>query len=485
MEQLNVKIKNIKHIVDADITIPFDNGLYTFVGANGAGKSTLMLCLSRLVTNKNGLFSPGDTKADSSFSFIHDKNVCIWKPNKCHQWTSSDKSFRFNGMYEGSLFYGTRFEESLNIEKLIKNGAISARDIADTDDFVKDTLSYILHGNKDMYRSLKRIKNRRIAEKLGFTNLPHFIEVDHHLVSQYRMSSGECLLISLLHFLYNSIVRKSLPVDQKVIVMVDEIELALHPIAVVRLLDFLNGLIETHGNLIVYLSTHSPEIIKMVPPKNLYRVISENGVMKLESNCYPSYLIRDLYSNVSPDFLVLVEDELAMLYVNRVLTKYALRESKLIHVVPVGGWQNVLDLHKELYCKKILGTNTKILSILDGDVEGKLTKKQKVFTHCFIPIMSVEKYLYSVIKLNSNPKLRKIINDKYFIVRSLNEIVADYNDGITTPEGDNNKTFYSKIIKELESIGTKESVFVSGLCDDIENVVDAVKFVNTLRLLLS
>lgn len=484
MEQLQIKIHNIKHIKDADVSIPVENGIYAFVGANGSGKSTLMLCLSRLVRRRNDLFSEGDVVDDSFFKFVTADGCCTWKINSSNQWIWIGDNIRYNGMYEGSLFYGTRFEESLSVEKYIRQGKIDDNNTADADDFVKETLSFILHGDKNHYSTLKRIKNRQIAKELGFTNLPHFIKIESHIVSQYRMSSGECLLISLIHFLYNSIVRRSLPADKKIFVLIDEIELALHPIAVVRLLDFLNNLIDSHSNLTVYLSTHSPEIIKAIAPKNIYRVIYNSGILTLESNCYPSYLIRDLYSNISPDFLLLVEDNLAMQFVNRILAKYNLRTSKLVHVVPVGGWQNVIELHKELYGKKVLGTNTKIISILDGDVEGKMTKQQMNIPHCFLPIMSIEKFLYSVIKENSNPSLRRIINDKYFIVKSLDEIATEYNSKTIIGAKDDNKNFYAKLIAELSKIGTKEEIFIIGLCDDIEQNVNSSDFVNNLRTML-
>lgn len=191
------------------------------------------------------------------------------------------------------------------------------------------------------------------------------------------MSSGECLLISLLHFIYNSIIRTPIEHEKKVLVLIDELELALHPIAVLRLLELLKDLSMEHSNLIVYLSTHSPEIIKALDPVYLFKINNQKGTISLENNCYPSYLIRDLYSNISPDFLLLVEDDLSQLFVNRILEKAELRTNKLIHCVPVGGWENVLELHDELYRKKVLGTNTKIISILDGDVEGLLNKNQK------------------------------------------------------------------------------------------------------------
>ena len=115
----------------------------------------------------------------------------------------------------------------------------------------------------------------------------------------------------------------------------------------------------------------------------------------------------------------------------------------------------------------MLGTNTSIVSILDGDIASNLNKEQKKLPHIFLPIPSIEKFLYDVIKNNNNPKLRRIINDKYFIVQSLDEIVSQYNRGTLEGASDNNKNFYKKIRTELENIGTEENIFISGLCEDI------------------
>ena len=242
-----------------------------------------------------------------------------WMPDKNNIWNKKGELFKYNGLYEGSLFYGTRFEDSTNVEKMIVSNKITNNEIEDADDYVKQQMSYILHGDLKHYTSLKRIRNKKVAEKLKIKNRPYFISVGDSLISQYKMSSGECLLVSLLHFLYNSIVRRSLPTNQKVLVIIDELELALHPIAVLRLMDFLKDLINEHPNLVIYLSTHSPEVIKAIPPIDLFKLNNDDGVISIESNCYPSYLIRDLYSNISPDYLLLVEDELSQMVVNNIL----------------------------------------------------------------------------------------------------------------------------------------------------------------------
>lgn len=480
MDTLRLQIENIKNIQTADLLLPFDNDIYSFVGANGCGKSTIMLCLAQLIKLQLNSLSYGDYSQDSFVRFEYNGITSKWVNNR-GQWIREENPLKIKGLYEGSLFYGTRFMDSSNIEELIMSKRLTDKEICDADVYIKQHLSFILQNDTTHYSTLKRVRNRFIAESLGISNIPYFIEAHDSIISQYRMSSGECLLISLLHFIYNSIIRIPLPDDQKILVLIDELELALHPVAVVRLLDFLKELVKDHPNIIVYLSTHSPEIIKSIPPQKLYKINNNNGIVTLENNCYPSYLIRDLYCSISPDFLLLVEDELSQLFVNRILDKNELRTSKLVHCVPVGGWQNVLELHDELYRKKVLGTDTKIISILDGDVDGKLSKRQKRYPHLFLPIQSIEKYLYSVIKEKSNPTLRKKINDKFFIVRSLDEIVADYNRGTLAGSEDNDKNFYNVLIKELSMIGTDLQTFIAGLMDDIETSVDTRRFIGNLK----
>lgn len=479
---LDIKIKGIRNIDEANLILPFMNGIYTFVGANGSGKSTILQCIAQLVAPTKGLkkLAMYDIGEKASIEFKLGEKQFNWTFDHSRSlWKYSGEILRFNGLYEGSLFYGTRFEDSTKIEQLILDNKISEQDITDADDEVKDKMSYILHGDYNHYRSLKRIRNRRIAETLGVTNRPYFIAVRGGLISQYKMSSGECLLVSLLHFLHNSIVRRSLPVEEEVLVLIDELELALHPSAISRLLEYLSELVEFHANLIIYLSSHSPEVIRSVPPRFLFRVENISGKVSVEDNCYPSYLIRDLYSSVSPDYLLLVEDRLAQFFVESILAQENLRASKLIHCVPVGGWQNVLSLHNELYTKKVLGVSANILSILDGDVESELTNHHKKFPHLFLPVPSVEKFMYKIAMEGLYPKIKRQVNDTFFIVKSLDGIVSEYNRDPERKRG--NKSFYKYITSELQKIGTSEDVFVRGLADIIAKRIDLSEFIKNLK----
>src|SRR5690554_3100914 len=221
MDSIKIKLRNIKHIEQADIEIPLENGIYCIVGTNGCGKSTVLLALAQLTSKYRlgGILQREDYSEDSFVQFEFNQKIDKWTPAGNGAWKCSNRTgtIQFNGMYEGSLFYGSRFDDSRKIDQLLFDGSIETNSVVDSDIYVIEKMSMILHGLHGRYKKLKRIRNRSIAQRLGFKNAPYLNDVNGRLISQYRMSSGECLLVSLLHFVYNAIVRKSLPKDEKIL----------------------------------------------------------------------------------------------------------------------------------------------------------------------------------------------------------------------------------------------------------------------------
>ncbi|MCA3958175.1 AAA family ATPase [Vibrio vulnificus] len=489
MDSVNLKISNIKHIQSADLEIPLEKGVYGIVGTNGCGKSTVLLALAQLISRHHlsSIMQKEDYDASSFIEFEYNGQVDKWFCKKDNFWqcSSHPNSTKFNGMYEGSLFYGTRFNDSRKIDNLLAKGDIKQSDMVDSDQYIIEKMSFILHGNYDHYKKLKRIRNRRITQSLGLKNAPYFNEVNGNLISQYRMSSGECLLVSLLHFVYNSIVRKSLSKNNKILVLIDEIELALHPIAVSRLLDLLNELTKKNDNLVVILTTHSPEVIRKLKPSNLLKISNNLGAVSVESHCYPSYLIRDVYSHDGFDFLLLTEDNLAKAIVEKILLQDRLKDSKLVHIVPAGGWENVLTLQKELLMWNVLGLNKQIISILDGDIKGDVSEDYKDIKKLFLPVKSIEKYLHDVIINRTNPMVRKILNDKYFPIKSFDTLIMEFNEKFPKTPKQPDKKFYFKLKKDLENRGITEEMFIVNLVDDLLEHVDFSGLKGQLKSLLS
>ncbi|WP_160286612.1 ATP-dependent nuclease [Pseudomonas knackmussii] len=484
IDTLKLRIKNIKNIKDAKFEFPLEKSLNLIVGGNGSGKSTALLALSQIIIKQSlKTLKDGDyddtSRVDIELNEKHDSWSALDK------WEIKDRQIYLNGMYEGSLFYGTRFNDSKRVDELLRNGQIKPDDIVDADEYIKEKLSYILTGTYTHYKDLKKIRNRYISNRLRLDNTPYFNSINGNLISQYRMSSGECLLISLLHFVYNAIVRRSLPQSEPILVLIDEIELALHPIAVSRFIDLINELVKQSKTFMVILTSHSPEVIRKIQPKNIYKIENNSGTIDIVNPGFPSYIIRDVYKHDGFDYLLLVEDILAKTVVDKVLELNNLKSSKLVHVVPVGGWNNVLTLQRDLLTANVLGIGREIISIIDGDVKDIVPGEFDALRKLFLPIKSIEKFIYEIVIEKPNAKLKRIINDKYFQVESLEALAAEhqaqYPKGVDHPD----KKFYFRIRKNLEKRGIDELMFVHKLSDDIMKEISFEKFSDSLKRLLN
>lgn len=488
MSNVAVTIENIKCIKHAELEFPLDKGVYGIIGNNACGKSTILLVLSQLISFYSlGLLRKEEFSQDSKVSFSYKNNDISWSYNAGRRkWMSNVAADRlhFRGMHEGSLFYGTRFKESIKVDEYVKKGLFKSDEIVEADDYIKEKLGYVLHGDYNHYKSLKRVRNRKIADRLKLKNIPYFTTVNDSLISQYRMSSGECLLISLLHFIYNSVIRRSLPQVQPVPLLLDEIELALHPIAVSRLLDLLQETVEGSESFVVILTSHSPEVIRKIDPRKTYKLENKDGTISVVNPCFPSYAIRDVYRHDGFDYLLLVEDELAKAIVNKLLSENGLLDSRLVHVVPVGGWRNVLDLHVELLSNNILGLGTTVVSILDGDIKNSVGKKYNGLKKLFLPIESIEKYLYGVLVKKKDDSVKKIIGDKYFQLTSIDDLVKEFKEFPDCTGKHIDKKFFKFLEKDLERRNISIDEFITNLSSDILRVVDFSSFKEVLSSLL-
>ena len=442
MSEIEIKINNVKNIKTADVIFPFNKGLYAIVGENGCGKSTIMLAMSLMVKTSSAHMLNGDAVTTDSFiDIVVDHQHDYWYYNPKRQELTTGKfhkrnsggyaltaSAHFEGFYEGSIFYGCRFDDYNMIDSFLGRPDFYCL-LCDADPFVTETLGYILHNNKNHYTGLKRISNRATAKECGFSGIPYFIDVGDHIISQYKMSSGESMLISLVDFLNNVIIKNPRRKD-KLLFLIDEVELALHPSAIDRLVLFLENLVkETSSELTIFFSTHSAELIQRISPKNLFLVENEDGNVSIVNPCYPNYAIRSLYIPNGFDFVLLVEDELTKAIVEKVIRTNKLSTSKLCCVLPAGGCTQMLKLHHDMITYNTLGQGKHIISIYDGDVKNSISKKKEYATlpKCFLPIPSVEKYLKGKFVDSPDRTFIKLIGDKYFALRSLQDIINGTN----------------------------------------------------------
>ncbi len=243
-------------------------------------------------------------------------------------------------------------------------------------------------------------------------------------------------------------------------------------------------------NYAIYFSTHSIELIGSIKPENIFFLErhSDDSVEVLNP-CYPAYATRILYDHSGYDYIILVEDDLAKEVVKRLLRKNALLSNKLVHILPCGGYTNVIDLAKEVVNSNLVGKTSSISIILDGDV--KLEASSYIARHgiannipiTYLPVESLEKFLKSRLHDSVDHKLFRHLNDFIFHQLSLTQIIDQYKTTYDVSNDKNGKKLYKLIDSELRERGKDRAEVIEMVVDYLteENSDEIRSIVNHLK----
>lgn len=457
--KLQINIQKIKCIDNFAIELPIDKGLYAITGQNGSGKSTIAACASSVFFNFPMKQYFGKTDDDASITFELGTSKRVWKQeNGSWKKSSSGSTMNIKGFFEGSLIFGNRFKD-MTYDNISSIDSINQDKLISANDFIRTNLGLILQGDAQYYEKLWMVSNH--YDK--FKGSIFFYEKNGKRISQFHMSTGENLLVSILNSLY---IRNSdrASLSKPCVLFLDEIELALHPSSLKRLMQFLEDM-SRDFNYAIYFSTHSIELIGSIKPSNIFYIERHaDNTIEAINPCYPAYATRILYDHSGYDKVILVEDDLAKAIVDRILRENHLLNSKLVHVLPCGGFTNVIDLAQDVIRFNLLGRKTSVSIVLDGDVKEKATnylQKKDISNNIplnFLPIESLEKYLKSKLFDNVDHKLFRELNDYIFHKTSLDDIIAAYK--LQIKEDRDGKKLYSAIEKELITLREDRSTIV-------------------------
>ena len=193
MNVYKVKIHYIKCVRDLDISLPVKKGLYAITGMNGCGKSTIAACASTafFLLKMKEFFGIVDNDADIKLEFGANAKHLFLKQGK---WKRKGTGhIGLNGFYEGSLIFGNRFRDT-SFDKIKQLINISDEQLQVSDDFIRKNLGLILQGDENFYQKLYQIYDPQLFDGTVFV-----YEKNGKRVSQFHMSTGEYLLLSILN----------------------------------------------------------------------------------------------------------------------------------------------------------------------------------------------------------------------------------------------------------------------------------------------
>lgn len=477
--KLNMKIKKIKSIESLEIDLPIEKGIYAITGQNGSGKSTLVTCASSVFFNMPMHDYFGKTDIDASIEFDLGGAKRSWRKRSDKWERSSIGKMSIKGFYEGSIIFGNRFKNT-NYQILKRLDRVNDGMLKPVPSFIRKNLGKILHNNTEFYEKLLKLNNHDAGSQLTFTGDIFYYQKGRKRVSQFHMSTGENLLVSVLNSLYiRNQDRANL--NKPCLLFLDEIELALHPSSLKRLIRFLEHMSNKY-NYAIYFSTHSIELISGIKPENIFFLERHSDeTLEVLNPCYPSYATRILYDHSGYDYVIMVEDDLAKEIVRRLLRKNNLLSNRLVHVLPCGGYSNVIDLAQEVVNSNLVGKTSTISIILDGDVRVEANSyiaKNGISNNIplnFLPIQSLEKYLRKSLFEEVDHKLFRKLNDFIFHQVSLTEIIDNYRNEVDTTKDKNGKKLYKIIDSELRNRNKSRNEIV-------ELVVEYLMEKNTIEL---
>ena len=401
---------------------------------------------------------------------------------------------KIDGFYEGSIVFGNRFRDS-SLNALQTLDMIKFEDISPADEFVRKNLGVILHNDAAYYSRLFSIRES-VKLELRLRGHPYFFQVeDGSFISQARMSTGENLLITILHSLnLKRFDRMKYDDGRPMIIFLDEIELALHASALRRLLLFLK-LMSDQLNAAIFFSTHSLELLRGIKASNIFYLERQfDRTIMITNPCYPAFATRNLYSDdgYGNDVVVFVEDDLAKSLLERILIEKDLLHSIRLKILATGGWTNTLILARDVVISRLLLRGTKVIVILDKDIQSQVPDFLNRHRDCkflepdFLPISSLEKYLKRKLIDEVDHALYRTLDNYVYQGRPLSSILSRYYADHDVTQDSDGKSLYGVLINELKSIRKDRAelveVVVKHLMDTERPLIDALSIYLTKKI---
>ena len=187
------------------------------------------------------------------------------------------------------------------------------------------------------------VRNKRGRQKtLHRDNILYVIKEAHNVYTEVHFSLGERLILNTLDFIQG--------VHNGALLLIDEIELALHPIAQIRFFNLIKQIAQTK-HLTCIISTHSASLIKIADSR--FYLENVGGYVRVLDDCAPAYILKDLTlpRDTCPDYVFFVEDVMALRYLREVLRGYQQSEDMHVffNVTYVGGYEQVIRLTEQFY----------------------------------------------------------------------------------------------------------------------------------------
>jgi hypothetical protein len=361
-----ITISNLRNIRSLRFDLP-PQGVWLLTAGNGAGKTSLLACLRRIGhANAFPIHFPASVESENLDDFLDARvTYCV---------NSDEVEYAYRGeRWAPRPRKNSQLLAQFGYPQVIYLGANAERITPRPEDFsprrVKPApVELIAAANQifetDKFRNLKMVNLTTGAGNRAFLMKVSDNPAKYH--SEKNFSLGELCILKLIEGIRDC--------PNQSLLLIDELELALHPRAQIQLYRYLVSA-ATRKQLTIVFSTHSVSLLKTVPrAKIIFLDRNGSGDVDVVRGCFPTYAIGNitLGEEKAPDTVLYVEDEVTKAIVEP-LVKLALQSRFAarslfpdVRVIPIGGFDAVVQFltHHGV----LMPEGTRAFALLDNDV---------------------------------------------------------------------------------------------------------------------
>lgn len=351
----------------SSFSITFNYPITAIAGTNGSGKSTILAMASCGYHNvENGyrqpnrkypyytysdfFFQSSDEVSPSGLSIrygiLHNKwyraeaglRYQVRRKKRGGKWNNYNRRVRRNVVYLEMNRVVPHSERSVSrsYRNLFKPDSIDS-DIVEK---ICNIAGRIFDKNYKDFTFLKHAKY----------HLP-FVESSGVKYSGFNMGAGENAVFEILATIYEA--------GKGSLLVIDEIELGLHPSAQTQLIVELKKLCRTFHSQVIC-STHSKHILESLPPEGRFYIDRKDNETTITPGISGDYAAGKLSGINSQELDIFVEDQIAK---NTVLNSIHLALRERCSIIPIGSDQAVIRQLSSRYVEK----RDNCIVFLDGD----------------------------------------------------------------------------------------------------------------------
>lgn len=387
-----IKFEEFRHLKDLELN--FIHPITVVSGSNKSGKTTVLLSIACSHYNfKRRNVSNGslerNTWGDVLKFVAQDVQTKDWtyyvnfregskKTEIRGQRKYDTKKWNGVGKREGQIGHPTktkkegRFVCMIDLERVVPARHLSLTayqkakksSMASLDGLIKEYMSYVFECDYDV----SKISSSADRDLYAYATSSNY--------SSYNTASGEDAI--------TRIIRDVVEAPKNALVLIEEIEVGLHPKIQRRLMDVLfHEASENSKQFIV--TTHSPTILSAVKPESRIFIENENGRQRVISKISISSALTKMDSHNYPLLNLYVEDDLSEKMVRKAITELEKKNqgiSKLVKIVVSGSSEHIypfFKMRKKLFDYE--SVNSGFACILDGDKREKYSSEDLLFFH--------------------------------------------------------------------------------------------------------